>query len=36
MYDALCEHLKYANNNGNLRSAITVFRQKVDNEHDFR
>lgn len=36
MFDALCEHIAYANNNGNLRSAITVFPVRSDGKHDFR
>ncbi|XP_051525726.1 nitric oxide synthase 2a, inducible [Myxocyprinus asiaticus] len=36
MFQALCTHLKYASNGGNLRSAITVFPQRTDGEHDFR
>ncbi|KAK2911789.1 hypothetical protein Q8A67_003922 [Cirrhinus molitorella] len=36
MFHALCTHLKYATNGGNLRSAITVFPQRTDGDHDFR
>lgn len=36
MFDALCEHIGYANNNGNLRSAITIFPARTDGQHDFR
>ncbi|KAK6473256.1 nitric oxide synthase [Huso huso] len=36
MFEYICEHLKYASNNGNLRSAITVFPQRTDGKHDFR
>ncbi|RMZ95191.1 nitric oxide inducible, partial [Brachionus plicatilis] len=36
MFDLLCEHLKYATNGGNIRSAITVFRQRVKEKHDMR
>ncbi|NP_001098407.1 nitric oxide synthase 2a, inducible [Danio rerio] len=36
MFHALCTHLKYATNGGNLRSAITVFPQRTDEGHDFR
>ncbi|XP_057216737.1 nitric oxide synthase 2a, inducible [Triplophysa rosa] len=36
MFHAMCTHLKYASNGGNLRSAITVFPKRTDVEHDFR
>ncbi|KAL7832163.1 hypothetical protein AOLI_G00297110 [Acnodon oligacanthus] len=36
MFQFLCAHLKFATNGGNLRSAITVFPQRSDREHDFR
>nr|XP_006640988.2 PREDICTED: nitric oxide synthase, inducible [Lepisosteus oculatus] len=36
MFEFLCNHLKYATNEGNLRSAITVFPQRSDGQHDFR
>uniref|UniRef100_A0A3P8YK34 Nitric oxide synthase n=1 Tax=Esox lucius TaxID=8010 RepID=A0A3P8YK34_ESOLU len=36
MFQYLCEHLQFATNGGNLRSAITVFPQRVDDRHDFR
>ncbi|XP_048121138.1 nitric oxide synthase 2b, inducible [Alosa alosa] len=36
MFDNLCEHLHYASNGGNLRSAITIFPQRTDGKHDFR
>uniref|UniRef100_A0A672RME0 Nitric oxide synthase n=1 Tax=Sinocyclocheilus grahami TaxID=75366 RepID=A0A672RME0_SINGR len=36
MFNALCTHLNYATNGGNLRSAITVFPKRTDGEHDFR
>nr|BAF73722.1 nitric oxide synthase [Ambigolimax valentianus] len=36
MYEALCNHIKYATNKGNLRSAITIFPQRKDGRRDFR
>ncbi|XP_042218772.1 nitric oxide synthase-like protein isoform X3 [Homarus americanus] len=36
MFEALCNHIKYGTNKGNLRSAITVFPQRTDGKHDFR
>ncbi|XP_038050616.1 nitric oxide synthase, brain-like isoform X2 [Patiria miniata] len=36
MFNILCSHLTYATNDGNIRSAITVFPQRTDGQHDFR
>ncbi|KAJ7990649.1 hypothetical protein DPEC_G00302580 [Dallia pectoralis] len=36
MFQFLCEHLKFASNGGNIRSAITVFPQRKDDRKDFR
>ncbi|XP_055861578.1 nitric oxide synthase-like isoform X2 [Biomphalaria glabrata] len=36
MYLALCNHIKYATNGGNLRSSITVFPQRMKGRQDFR
>uniref|UniRef100_A0A8C0RKD0 Nitric oxide synthase n=1 Tax=Canis lupus familiaris TaxID=9615 RepID=A0A8C0RKD0_CANLF len=36
MFEHICRHLRYASNNGNIRSAITVFPQRTDGKHDFR
>uniref|UniRef100_A0A8C8RTC3 Nitric oxide synthase n=1 Tax=Pelusios castaneus TaxID=367368 RepID=A0A8C8RTC3_9SAUR len=36
MFEHICRHLEYATNNGNIRSAITVFPQRTDGKHDFR
>ncbi|XP_046719546.1 nitric oxide synthase, inducible-like [Silurus meridionalis] len=36
MFQFLCAHLQFASNGGNLRSAITVFPQRTDRQHDFR
>ncbi|CAL8249021.1 unnamed protein product [Merluccius merluccius] len=36
MYNYICNHVKYATNKGNLRSAITIFPQRTDGKHDFR
>uniref|UniRef100_A0A8B9Q4E6 Nitric oxide synthase n=1 Tax=Apteryx owenii TaxID=8824 RepID=A0A8B9Q4E6_APTOW len=36
MFEHICRHVQYATNNGNIRSAITVFPQRTDGKHDFR
>ncbi|XP_065076781.1 nitric oxide synthase isoform X2 [Ochlerotatus camptorhynchus] len=36
MFEAICNHIKYATNKGNLRSAITIFPQRTDGTHDYR
>ena len=36
MFNALCEHIKYGTNSGNIRSAITLFRQRTDPKYDFK
>ncbi|NWI54792.1 NOS2 protein, partial [Calyptomena viridis] len=36
MFEHICHHIQYATNNGNIRSAITVFPQRTDGRHDFR
>ncbi|KAL4714040.1 hypothetical protein ACJJTC_008394 [Scirpophaga incertulas] len=36
MFEALCNHIKYATNKGNIRSAITIFPQRTDSKHDYR
>ncbi|XP_055642693.1 nitric oxide synthase isoform X2 [Toxorhynchites rutilus septentrionalis] len=36
MFEAICNHIKYATNKGNLRSAITIFPQRTDGKHDYR
>uniref|UniRef100_A0A3Q4HQ40 Nitric oxide synthase n=1 Tax=Neolamprologus brichardi TaxID=32507 RepID=A0A3Q4HQ40_NEOBR len=36
LYNYICNHIKYATNKGNLRSAITIFPQRTDGKHDFR
>ncbi|XP_005402830.1 PREDICTED: nitric oxide synthase, inducible isoform X1 [Chinchilla lanigera] len=36
MFEHICRHLRYSTNNGNIRSAITVFPQRTDGKHDFR
>ncbi|KAJ3603901.1 hypothetical protein NHX12_028642 [Muraenolepis orangiensis] len=36
MYNYICNHIKYATNKGNLRSAITIFPQRTDGKGDFR
>lgn len=32
----MCNHLKYATNKGNIRSAITIFRQRTEPGQDYR
>jgi nitric oxide synthase oxygenase domain/subunit len=36
IYEAICNHIKYATNKGIIRSAITIFRQRTEKEFDFR
>ena len=36
MFEALCEHIEYSNNGGNIRPAITVFRQRTPGKTDPR
>ncbi|XP_019348966.1 nitric oxide synthase, inducible [Alligator mississippiensis] len=36
MFEHICRHIEYSTNNGNIRSAITVFPQRTDGKHDFR
>ena len=36
MFEAICNHLKYVTNKGNIRSAITIFKQRTEPGHDFR
>ncbi|CAL1537342.1 unnamed protein product [Lymnaea stagnalis] len=36
MYTALCDHIRYATNKGNIRSAITIFPQRIEGRPDFR
>uniref|UniRef100_A0A8C1A258 Nitric oxide synthase n=1 Tax=Cyprinus carpio carpio TaxID=630221 RepID=A0A8C1A258_CYPCA len=36
MFQMLCDHIQFATNGGNLRSAITVFPQRTEGQHDFR
>ncbi|XP_049776657.1 nitric oxide synthase, salivary gland [Schistocerca cancellata] len=36
MFEALCNHIKYSTNKGNIRSAITVFPQRTDGKHDYK
>uniref|UniRef100_A0A8D0MQ30 Nitric oxide synthase n=1 Tax=Sus scrofa TaxID=9823 RepID=A0A8D0MQ30_PIG len=36
MFTYICNHIKYATNRGNLRSAITVFPQRTPGRGDFR
>ncbi|XP_067655457.1 nitric oxide synthase, inducible-like isoform X1 [Haliotis asinina] len=36
MFEALCTHIEYGTNNGNIRSAITVFPPRTCGRQDFR
>jgi nitric oxide synthase oxygenase domain/subunit len=36
MFEAICDHLRYATNGGNLRSTITIFRHRTKANSDFR
>uniref|UniRef100_A0A2P2IBF2 Nitric oxide synthase n=3 Tax=Hirondellea gigas TaxID=1518452 RepID=A0A2P2IBF2_9CRUS len=36
MFEAICTHVKYATNKGNIRSAISIFPPRTDGKHDFR
>nr|DBA25386.1 TPA: hypothetical protein GDO54_012920 [Pyxicephalus adspersus] len=36
MFTYICNHIKYATNKGNIRSAITIFPQRKDGSSDFR
>ncbi|CAB4036559.1 nitric oxide synthase, brain-like isoform X1, partial [Paramuricea clavata] len=36
MFEAICKHIKYGTNKGNLRSAITIFPQRQGPGRDFR
>lgn len=36
MFEAICNHIKYGTNKGNIRSAITIFPPRTDGKHDFR
>ncbi|KPM03085.1 nitric oxide synthase-like protein 1, partial [Sarcoptes scabiei] len=36
VFEAICNQIKYATNRGNLRSAITIFPQRINGREDFR
>ena len=36
MFHAICDHLAFSNNGGNIRPAITVFRQRTAGRRDPR
>ncbi|XP_069987002.1 nitric oxide synthase, salivary gland-like [Penaeus vannamei] len=36
MFEAICKHLEYATDGGNLRSTLTVFPQRQSGRRDFR
>ncbi|XP_037787775.1 nitric oxide synthase, salivary gland-like [Penaeus monodon] len=36
MFEAICTHIEYATDGGNLRSTLTVFPQRLSGRRDFR
>jgi len=36
MFEAVCNHIKYATNKGNIRSAVTIFCQRKPGQGDYR
>lgn len=36
MFDAICRHIVYGTNEGNIRSAITIFPPRCQGRADFR
>ncbi|CAL1275646.1 unnamed protein product [Larinioides sclopetarius] len=36
MFEAICKHLEYATNGGNIRSTITLFPPRIPGREDFR
>ncbi|XP_078670170.1 nitric oxide synthase 1-like [Branchiostoma floridae x Branchiostoma belcheri] len=36
MFEAICRHIKWCTNGGNIRSAITVFPPRTDGRHDYK
>ncbi|KAL5016525.1 hypothetical protein ScPMuIL_006114 [Solemya velum] len=36
MFEAICNHIRYGTNKGNIRSAITIFPPRTDGKHDYR
>ncbi|CAH1257154.1 NOS1 [Branchiostoma lanceolatum] len=36
MFAAICRHIKWSTNGGNIRSAITVFPPRTDGRHDYK
>ncbi|KAK3612606.1 hypothetical protein CHS0354_042115 [Potamilus streckersoni] len=36
MFEAICNHIKYGTNNGNIRSAITIFPPRTCERKEFR
>ncbi|ESO82408.1 hypothetical protein LOTGIDRAFT_197993 [Lottia gigantea] len=36
MFEAICNHIKYGTNKGNIRSAITIFPQRTTAKKDYR
>ena len=36
MFAAICDHIKFTTNGGNLRPAITIFKQRQYGEKDLR
>ncbi|KAL3867553.1 hypothetical protein ACJMK2_040440 [Sinanodonta woodiana] len=36
MFEAICNHIKYGTNDGNIRSAITIFPHRISGKRSFR
>ena len=36
MFDAICDHIKYATTDGTIKPTITIFRQRQFNKPDLR
>ncbi|KAK3607684.1 hypothetical protein CHS0354_010673 [Potamilus streckersoni] len=36
MFEAICNHIKYGTNDGNIRSAITIFPHQISGRRSFR
>ncbi|XP_078670103.1 nitric oxide synthase 1-like [Branchiostoma floridae x Branchiostoma belcheri] len=36
MFEAICRHIEWSTNGGNIRSAITVFPPRTDGRHDYK
>ncbi|CAL4076770.1 unnamed protein product, partial [Meganyctiphanes norvegica] len=36
MFESICNHINFSTNNGNIRSAITIFPARTNGKNDFR